>query len=35
MAATFENNCLPELNSRNELSGMKNFSEELDGFMNY
>lgn len=33
--ATFilENKCIPELNSANELVGMKNFSKKLDNFM--
>ena len=33
LSIIFENNCLPELNSRDELGGMKNFSEKLDGFI--
>lgn len=33
MALIFEKECLPELNSRNELIGMENFSKKLDLFI--
>ena len=33
MAFIFENEHLPKLNSKNELVGMKNFNERLDGFV--
>ena len=29
----FENECTPELNSKNELVGMDNFSKKLDNFL--
>ena len=33
MAFIFENKHLPKLNSKNELVGMENFNERLDGFV--